>query len=52
MNYVVPMLAMTDCGYSPVFAAEDPRWIRQPSSDYPSTRDSVQKQVMLNAYEI
>jgi len=33
------------------FAADDPRWIRQPSSEYPSTRDSVQKQVMLNAYE-
>jgi len=34
-----------------IFAADDPRWIRQPSSNYPSTRDSVQKQVMLNAYE-
>jgi len=34
------------------FAADDPRWISSPSSKYPSTRDSVQKQVMLNAYEI
>jgi len=33
------------------FAADDPRWIQQPSSEYPSTRDSVQKQVMLNACE-
>jgi len=32
------------------FAADDPRWILYPSSKYPSTRDSVQKQVMLNAY--
>jgi len=31
------------------FAADAPRWIQQPSSDYPSTRDSVQKQVILNA---
>jgi len=28
------------------FAADDPRWIRKPSSTHPSTRDSVQKQVM------
>jgi len=31
------------------FAADAPRWTQQPSSDFPSTRDSVQKQVMLNA---
>jgi len=31
------------------FAADAPRWIQQPSSEYPSTRESVQKQVMLNA---
>ena len=35
--------------YTASFAADAPRWIQTPSSDYPSTRDSVQKQVMLNA---
>jgi len=34
------------------FAADDSRWILQPSSEHPSTRDSVQKQVMLNACNV
>ena len=38
-----------DSGHLQHFAADDSRWTRCPSSEYPSTRDSVQKQVMLNA---
>jgi len=52
MVFVLHSLQQKNTNQTPYFfAADDPRWIRQPSSDYPSTRDSVQKQVMLNAYE-
>jgi len=38
-----------ECRLKVFFAADDSRWTQCPSSGYPSTRDSVQKQVMLNA---
>ena len=41
--------ANRDCLFKLCFAADASRWTQWPSSDYPSTRDSVQNQVRLNA---